>query len=99
MFNSAFSQYKDDISIVQFTADFVESVSLDKYKKHNTFTFLLNKETKIFTKEDIKVVPTIVLYNNGKEIIRIQANIMLDLPEDWEKQLSRSIDELLQNKF
>lgn len=44
-------------------------------------------------------MPTIVLYNNGKEIIRIQANIMLDLPEDWEKQLSESIDELLQNKF
>lgn len=54
MFNSAFSQYKDDISIVQFTADFVESVSLDKYKKHNTFTFLLNKDTKIFTKRILR---------------------------------------------
>ncbi|QDP57514.1 MAG: hypothetical protein Unbinned2072contig1001_28 [Prokaryotic dsDNA virus sp.] len=99
MLNSAYAQYKNDISIVQFTADFVESESLKKFKNHNTFTFILSKHTEYFEKENIKVVPTIVLYNNGKEIIRVKSNIMLELPDDWEKQIANEIDELLKNKF
>jgi len=99
MMHSATAQYKDDISIVQFTADFVESATLKEFKNHNTFTFLLKKDTKIFDKENIKVVPTIVLYHNGEEILRIKANIMLELPDNWDAEIFKAIDELLENKF
>jgi hypothetical protein len=99
MMQTATAQYKNDISIVQFTADFVESASLKDFKNHNTYTFLLKKDSKIFNKENVKVVPTIILYNNGDEILRIKANIMLELPVNWDAKISEAIDELLENKF
>ena len=47
----------------------------------------------------IEYLPTIILYNNGDEILRVHGGMSLTLPEDTVKQLQKNIDELLQNKF
>ena len=72
--NSAFSQsYKDDISVVQFSAGFVKEAEMDlkKFREYNTFTFYMENDADIFAAEGIKYVPTLVIFQNGKEIMRI----------------------------
>ena len=96
-----FSQYKDDISVVQFSAKFLvdKQISLKKFKEFNTHTLFISEHSKFFKEEEVEYLPTIVLYNNGDEIIRIHGGISLTLPEDTAKQLQKHIDELQSNKF
>jgi len=98
---SGFSQYKDDISVVQFSAKFLvdKQISLKKFKEFNTHTLFISEHSKFFKEEEVEYLPTIVLYNNGDEIIRIHGGISLTLPEDTAKQLQKHIDELQSNKF
>ena len=97
----SFSQYKDDISVVQFSAKFLvdKQISLKKFKEFNTHTLFISEHSKFFKEEEVEYLPTIVLYNNGDEIIRIHGGISLTLPEDTAKQLQKHIDELQTNKF
>ena len=45
--------------------------------------------------KNIRYYPTIVLYNDGEEELRIESGISLKLPEDWKEQLNEHIDLLL----
>jgi len=96
-----FGQYKDDISIVQFSAPFTmdAEVSLKKFKEYNTFTLRIPKHADFIKKEKVKYLPTIILYSNGEEIVRIHGGISLILPENTIEILQDNIDELLNNKF
>jgi hypothetical protein len=47
----------------------------------------------------VTTVPTIILFNNGNEETRIEANILLELPDDWEKTINKFIEEILSQKF
>ena len=93
--------YKDDISIVLYTAEFIKNddFSLKPFKEHNTNTFYLSKNKKIHAKEKIIYLPTICLYNNGELIEKIEAGISMKLPESTTQRLNEQIDILLQNKF
>ena len=93
--------YKDNISVVLFKASFVEDVSLKEYKEHNThiFDFENSKHEEYFANEGIEFLPTIILYNNGKEIYRVEAGITLRLPEDYEVEFQKQIDKLLEDRF
>ncbi len=97
----SFSQYKDDISVVQFSAKFLvdKQISLKKFKEFNIHTLFISEHNKFFKEEKVEYLPTIILYNNGDEIIRIHGGISLTLPEDTAKQLQKHIDELQSNKF
>ncbi len=96
-----FGQFKDDISVVQFSAEFLvdKQISLRKFKEFNTHTLFISEHGKFFKEEEVEYLPTIVLYNNGDEIIRIHGGISLTLPEDTAKQLQEHIDKLQSNKF
>jgi hypothetical protein len=50
-------------------------------------------------KEDISFVPTIILYHNGKEIKRIESNIMLELPKEWREEILEEIEAITSQKF
>ena len=93
--------YKDNISVVVFTADFVEQVSLKEYKVDNTylFDFENSKHEKYFLKEGIEFLPTLILYNKGNEIARIEANITLKLPDGYKEKIKSEINKLIENKF
>ena len=46
----------------------------------------------------IVVVPTIVIYNEGEEVARFQANIMMQM-ESTQKEIQGKIDEILMEEF
>tara|TARA_R100000742_G_scaffold1785_1_gene331 strand:+ start:1671 stop:2021 length:351 start_codon:yes stop_codon:yes gene_type:complete len=93
--------YKEKISVVLFKADFVEQISLKEYKEHNThvFDFENAKHEEYFIDELIEFLPTIILYNNGKEMYRVEAGITLKMPENYRSKLKKEIEQLIENKF
>ena len=93
------SQNKDDITVINYTAKFVEEISLSEYKDYNLQTYFMSEHSKMFTKEKVKYLPTIILYNNGEEVLKIESGIDLKLPENWQDTLSEEIEILLQDKF
>jgi len=97
----AAQDYKDQISVVQFSAPFTETaeISLKKFSDHNTHTFHITEKQDIFKKENITYLPTIILFHNGKEIVRIESGISLKLPEDTLDVINDHIDNILANKF
>ena len=97
----AYSQdYKNDISVVHYTAKFIENNSLElKGRDFNKYVFYLEENKKIFENDNVKFVPTILLFQNGKEILRIEGGVGLKLPEDAIKKTKKKINELIQNKF
>ena len=100
--NSLVAQaFKDEISVVQFSAPFTKEseISLKKFNDHNTYTFLINEKKSVFDNENIKYLPTIVLYHNGEEIIRIESGISLKLPENTIKLIEEQIEEIIESKF
>ncbi len=104
MFNVTLSysqDYKNDISIVQYSAGFVKEaeMSLIKFKDYNVHSFYMEQNREIFKREKIKYLPTVVLYHNGKEITRVESGIDLKLPDNCDKKISKYINELLKDKF
>ena len=87
----------ESISIVQYTASFAEQANLEDYKDYNSKTYFISKSPDEF--KNIKYYPTIVLYNDGEEELRIESDITLKLPEDWKMQLNEHIDYLLSQRF
>ena len=87
----------ESISIVQYTASFAEQVTLEDYKDYNSKTYFVSKSPDEF--KNIRYYPTIVLYNDGEEELRIESGISLKLPENWKEQLNKHIDLLLSQRF
>lgn len=96
-----FGQYKDDISVVQFSAKFLvdKQISLKKFKEFNTHTLFMSDHSKFFEEEKIEYLPTIIVYNNGDVVLRVHGGISLELPEDIIKQIQEQLDKLQSNKF
>ena len=93
----AINAQTESISIVQYTASFAEQVTLEDYKDYNSKTYFVSKSPDVF--KNIRYYPTIVLYNDGEEELRIESGISLKLPEDWKEQLNEHIDLLLSQRF
>ena len=93
--------YKDGISIVQFSAEFCSDgeVDLKSFRSYNIHEFDLEKHGEIFAKENIEYLPTLILYQNGKEIKRIEAGISLKLDDECIGIMQKEIDGLLSSKF
>ena len=98
---TGYSQYKDGISVVQFSAEFVKDneIPLKKFNDHNTHLFYLSKHGKHFESEGTIYIPTVMLFYNGETILKIESGVTLKLPEDTEKQLNNAIDKILEDKF
>ena len=94
-------EYKEDISIVQFSASFVKDSEIDlkKFRDCSTYTFYIEKDKTYFDKESIKYLPTILLYQNGKEVMRVETGISMVFPEDTDKNLRKKVEELIGSKF
>ena len=97
----SFGQYKDDISVVQFSAKFLvdKQISLKKFKEFNTHTLFISEHSKFFKEEEVEYLPTIIIYNNGDVVFRINGGISLELPENTIEQLQKELNELQSNKF
>ena len=95
------AQVKDDISVVQFSAEFVKSseISLNPFKDYNIQTLYLSKNQKIFQKEKIASLPTVILYNDGEEVLKIDGGISMKLPENSIEQINEHINKILETRF
>ena len=89
------------ICVTQFNAGFNAANKvpwLNKLTDCSTKFIDIQKDTKAAGKYKIVVVPTIVIYNEGEEVARFQANIMMQM-ESTQKNIQEKIDEILMDSF
>jgi len=95
------SPCEDKLCVVQYNASWNSAKSVDWI---NELTDCTIKEIDIASvataasEYKIVVVPTIVIYNNGEEVKRFQANIMMTM-EATKEEIQEAIDEILMEDF
>lgn len=90
-----------DLCVVQFSAPFNKSNEiswLDQLSDVDTKTVDIMLNTELQAKYKIAVVPTIIVFDNGEEATRFQANIMMSM-ETTKEEVQESIDEIIMSKF
>jgi len=91
----------DEICVVQFNAGFNEANKvtwIGELNECSTKFIDIQKDTKAAGKYKIVVVPTIVIYKDGEEVARFQANIMMQM-EAKQKEIQSKIDEIIMEDF
>ena len=107
-YKNAFANF-DVNKVALFTQDDVERLMLDENIVRNRLKinatinnakqFIdIQKDTKAAGKYKIVVVPTIVIYKDGEEVARFQANIMMTM-EATQKEVQGKIDEIIMEDF
>ena len=93
--------FKDGISVVQFNASFLSenAISLEPIRDAETQLLLMGKHPDVFEREKIVFLPTVILYHNGKEIVRVESDITLKLPENTLDVIQEEIDLIIESKF
>ena len=89
------------IEIVQFSAEFLKDneISLKAFRSYETKTLYMSKESAMFKKLDIQYIPTLILFNNGEEVFRVESGITLKLPENSIELIEDQIEEIIESKF
>lgn len=91
----------EGISVVEFNAAFnaQNSVSWIKDIRDCTVEIVdISKNPDLQKKHKIVVVPTVIVFNEGEEVKRFQANIMMQLDAD-QKDVQETVDELIFSDF
>ena len=91
---------EDGLSVVEFNAPFSNTKCefLEKISDVEIARVDISKDSKIGPKHKVVVVPTLIIFNNGEEVARFQANIMMQL-EATKKEVQGKIDEILMESF
>ena len=98
------SPCSDKLCVVEFNASFNQQNSVDWLGdltdcKIDRISIDANKTTQQQQVDyGIVVVPTIIIFNDGKEVKRFQANIMMTM-EATQKEVQEKIDEILMDSF
>ena len=99
------SNFKDkiakDIVVVEFWAEWNkanEFAELNKLKDSSVYRVDIMHCAKLQADYKISAVPTVVVFDNGVEKERFNANIMFQLEAD-KKTIQTSIDTIILNKF
>jgi|TARA_R100001460_G_scaffold55140_1_gene94463 hypothetical protein len=92
---------QSNIEVIQYSAGFVKDneISLNSFRGVETKTLYISKNKSLFDKRSIKYLPTVVVYHNGEEVIRIESNISLKLPSNTVDLISLEIEEIIESKF
>jgi hypothetical protein len=104
MSSSAYGQSPcgdDGICVTQFNAGFNDANKVTWVKELSdcdTKFIDIMIDGKAAATYKIVVVPTIVIYRDGEEVTRFQANIMMQM-ETEQKEIQNYIDELLMEDF
>ena len=90
----------EGLVVVEFNAPFSNSKCeyLEKLSDTKIARIDISKDSKIGPKHKVVVVPTLIIFNNGEEVARFQANIMMQL-EATKKEVQGKIDEILMESF
>ena len=87
--------------VVQFNAGFNEANKVpwvNKLSDCSTKFIDIQKDTKAAGKYKVVVVPTIIIFKDGEEVARYQANIMMVM-ETTKGEIQGKIDEILMESF
>ena len=91
----------DSICVIQFNAGFNaanEVKWLDNLTDCSTATVDIMEDPSLPQDYKIVVVPTILILEDGAEVARFQANIMMTM-ETTQDEVQESIDEIIMSKF
>ena len=91
---------QDGLAVVEFNAPFsgTKCEYLEKLSDCETARIDISKDPKIGPKHKVVVVPTLIIFQDGEEVARFQANIMMQL-ETTKKEVQEKIDEILMEDF
>ena len=91
---------KQGIVLVEFWASFnsINEINLKKIYDCKKYRVDMSQDPSLMTKHNVMAVPTVVIYNNGKEVKRFLPGLMLKLDVDV-KEIQAVIDELVGDKF
>ena len=87
------------VCVVQFNAEFNEANKvpwINKIKDAKNIYIDISTDTKAIDKYKIVNIPTIIIFNNGKEVARYQANIMMQIVV-LQKEIQDKVYEILTN--
>ena len=90
-----------DISVVEFWADWNKQnqfAGLVKLKETGKYRVDIMNDAGLQAEYNITAIPTVIIFDNGVEKERFNANIMFQLEVD-KKTIQNSIDTLILNKF
>ena len=96
---------QDECVIVQVNADWNAKASMDLGRLKNCKWFNASIDDKQYgavlaNEWNIKSVPTIIMFEYGKEIKRFEAGLSFDLDEDKiKKEINKQIDEIMLRRF
>ena len=91
----------EGISVVEFNASFNASNSvswMDKLSDCQGKRVDIASNPAMQKEHKIVVVPTIIIFNEGEEVKRFQANIMMQL-EATQDDIQEAVDEILMSSF
>ena len=93
--------FPDGMVVVEFNASFNkpnEVVWLNKLTDCETERVDIVADSRWSSQYKIVVVPTLVIFNNGEEVKRFQANIMMSM-EATRKEVQDAVDEIVMEAF
>ena len=93
--------FPDGLHVVEFNASFNSANTvtwLSKLTDCETESVDIAADSRWSKEYKIVVVPTLVIFNNGEEVKRFQANIMMTM-EATRKEVQESIDEIIMETF
>ena len=95
------SKIAKDISVVEFWADWNKQnqfAELIKLKETGKYRVDIMNDAGLQAEYNITAIPTVIIFDNGVEKQRFNANIMFQLEAD-KKTIQNSIDTIILNKF
>ena len=93
--------FPDGMVVVEFNASFNKTNDvawLNKLTDCETQRVDITADSRWASEYKIVVVPTLVIFQDGEEVARFQANIMMQL-EATKKEVQEKIDEILMEDF
>ena len=95
------ANFAQSIEVIQYSAEFVKDneITLKSFRGYDTNTLYMSKSSKLFAKNKVKYIPTIILFNNGNEVFRVESGISLKLPENTIQLIEEQIEEIIESKF
>ena len=91
----------DGICVVEFNADFNKQNSvpwIEDISECNHVRVNISEEPEMQVEHKIVVVPTIIVFNEGEEVERFQANIMMTM-ETTPEEVQEVVDEIILSDF
>ena len=92
------------ITVIEFWADWNklnEVKELENLKKCEKYRVDIGKNPVVQLEHNVKVVPTIIIFEKGKEVERFEANVMFQMCHKSFsiKKVQKSVDKILYSKF